>query len=67
MNRPTRCIDPCMKYCQGCKYGVVEYYDVDCYADLDGASFDEYCMWGLEDTIPTQEEIEEFERWVNKL
>ena len=25
--KPKRCIDPVMKYCQGCRYGWIKYPD----------------------------------------
>lgn len=67
MSKPDRCIDPVMKYCQECKYGYVSYPEwVETAEDLEGCSFESGCMYGLENTEPTQEEIEEFERmWEN--
>ena len=67
MDRPERCIDPVMKFCQECKYGYVSYPEwVETAEDLEGCSFESGCMYGLENTEPTQEEIEEFERmWEN--
>ena len=63
MNKPTRCIDPVIKYCKGCQYGWVKYPDwVEISEDLDG------CMYGLENTKPTEEELKEFDEWMrNKL
>ena len=59
---PDRCIDPVIKYCQGCKYGYVEYPSyVETYEDLDGCCFDSGCIYGLENTQPSKEEIEEFD------
>ena len=61
---PDRCIDPVIKYCQGCKYGYVNYPSyVETYMDLDGCCFESGCIYGLEDTQPTEEELEEFYRW----
>lgn len=67
MDRPERCIDPVMKFCQECKYGYVSYPEwVETAEDLEGCSFESGCMYGLENTEPTQEEIEKFERmWEN--
>lgn len=67
MKKPDRCIDPVMKFCQECKYGYVSYPEwVETAEDLEGCSFESGCMYGLENTEPTQEEIEEFERkWEN--
>ena len=65
---PDRCIDPVIKYCQGCKYGYVNYPSyVETYRDLDGCCFDSGCIYGLENTQPSKEEIEEFDAWYNKL
>ncbi|MBO7735480.1 MAG: hypothetical protein J6S67_23145 [Methanobrevibacter sp.] len=69
MDKPTRCIDPCIKFCQECKYGWVHYPEwVETSEDLADVSFESGCMYGLENTEPTQKEIEEFEKsWkVNK-
>lgn len=62
--KPTRCIDPVMKYCQGCEYGYVIFgADVESARDLDGCTFESGCIFGLEDTQPTEEELKEFEEW----
>ena len=54
MNKPTRCIDTVIKYCQGCQYGWVKYPDwVETSENLDGCSFESGCMYGLENTEPT--------------
>ena len=59
---PTRCVDPVIKYCQGCKYGWVEYPSwVETREDLDGCCFESGCIFGLENTQPTEEELKEFE------
>lgn len=65
MDKPTRCIDPVMKYCQGCQYGWIKYPDwVETYDDLCDCSFESGCMYGLENDEPTEEELREFEeRW----
>ena len=61
MTQPTRCIDPVMKYCQECPYGNISYpEDVETYSDTQGSSFDCHCMYGLENTEPTEEELTEF-------
>ena len=65
MNKPTRCIDPVIKYCQGCQYGWVKYPDwVEKYKDLDGCCFESRCIYGLEHTDPTEEELKEFDKWM---
>ena len=59
---PTRCVDPVIKYCQGYKYGWVEYPSwVETREDLDGCCFESGCIFGLENTQPTEEELKEFE------
>lgn len=65
MNKPTRCIDPVIKYCQGCQYGWIKYPDwVETSEDLDGCSFESGCIYGLEHTEPTEEESKEFDKWM---
>ena len=67
MSKPDRCIDPVMKFCQECIYGYVIYPEwVETAEDLEGVSFESGCMYGLENTEPTQEEIEEFEKDVRE-
>jgi hypothetical protein len=62
--KPTRCIDPVMKYCQECRYGWVKYPDwVETYEDTLGCCFESGCMYGLENDEPTEEELKEFEEW----
>lgn len=64
-NKPTRCIDPVIKFCQECIYGWKKYPEwVETYEDTFGCVFETGCMYGLENTIPTKEELEEFERWL---
>ena len=63
-DKPTRCIDPIVRHCQSCKYGWMSYPDwVETREDLDGCCFDSGCIYGLEDTQPTEEELAEFYRW----
>lgn len=65
--KPTRCIDAVVRYCQGCRYGYVSYPDwIEMREDLDGCCFESGCTYGLEDTQPTEEELAEFDRWVDK-
>ena len=64
--KPTRCVDPVMKYCQECQYGWVEYPSwVETSEDLDGCSFESGCMYGFDrgrpEDEPTEEELKEFE------
>ena len=45
MKENIRCLDPVMKYCQGCKYGIIHYSeDVETYQDTFGASFKTSCI-----------------------
>ena len=68
MNKPTRCIDPVMKFCQECKYGWVKYPDwIETYEDTFGCTFKSGCMYGLEKDEPTEEELEEFRSWCDEL
>ena len=67
-DKPTRCIDPCVKFCQECKYGWVKYPEwVECYEDTFDCVFESGCIYNLEDTIPTEEEEKEFEKRLNEL
>lgn len=52
--KPTRCIDPVMKCCQYCEYGHVSYDEL-------GDIIDEFCIYNLESTEPTPEELAEFD------
>lgn len=67
MERPSRCIDPVMKFCQECRYGYVHYPDwVETAEDVAWCSFESGCIYGLEDTEPTIEELKEFDEMVRK-
>lgn len=67
MERPTRCIDPVIKFCQECKYGWVKYPDwVETKEDTYDCHFESGCLWGLEDDQPTEEELKEFDDWYNR-
>lgn len=62
--KPKRCIDPVIKFCQECRYGWVKYPEwVENYEDTLDCSFESGCTLGLENTEPTKEELEEFEKW----
>ncbi len=70
--KPTRCIDPVIKYCQGCHWGWVKYPDwVETREDLDGCTFESGCMLGFDkgrpEDEPTEEELAEFDSWCKKL
>ena len=69
--RPTRCIDPVIKYCQECKWGWVEYPGwVETSEDLVGCCFKSGCMLGFDqgrpEDDPTEEELKEFDEWWRK-
>ena len=67
MNKPTSCIDPIIKNCQGCQYDWIKYPDwVETFEDLDGYSFKSGCIYGLESTESTEEELKEFDKWMKK-
>lgn len=67
MKENIRCLDPVMKYCQGCKWGNVHYSeDVETYQDTFGASFETHCIYGLEKQQPSEEELKEFYAWYYK-
>lgn len=63
MDKPVRCIDPVVKYCQECPLGWVKYPDwVETREDLYDCSFESGCCYGFENDEPTEEEIKEFEK-----
>ncbi len=69
--KPKRCIDPVIKYCQGCCYGWIKYPDwVETSEDLCECLFESGCTLGfdkgrLEDE-PTAEELAQFEEWCHR-
>ena len=70
--RPSRCIDPVIKYCQGCHWGWVEYPAwVETAEDLEGCCFKSGCMLGYDqgrpEDEPTQEELDEFEEYLEAI
>ena len=69
-DKPTRCIDPVMKFCQGCRWGWVNYPDwVETDEDVAGCFFESGCTLGYDqgrpEDEPTEDELKEFERWYN--
>lgn len=63
---PSRCIDPVIKYCQGCCYGQCVYPEwVETCEDLDWCTFETTCLLGYDkgrqEDEPTDEELREFE------
>lgn len=68
MEKPTRCVDPVGKYCQGCPWGYVNYPAwVETAEDLEGCTFESGCTLGFDqgrpEDEPTEEELDEFEKW----
>lgn len=69
--KPTRCIDPIVKYCQGCDYGHVIYPEwVETAEDLEYCTFETCCIYGFDEgrpeDEPTEEELKEFEEWMKE-
>ena len=62
MEKVTHCIDPCMKYCQGCEYGHVTVVDDGAFGEI----LETFCIWGLEDDPPTEQEEADFAKWCNE-
>lgn len=67
--KPSRCIDPVMKYCQECRYGHIVYHDwAENYVDTFGCCFNTICIYGFDkgrpEYEPTEEELKEFEKWM---
>ena len=62
--KPTRCVDPVVKYCQECPLGWVKYPDwVETLEDLRGCTFESGCRYGFENDEPTEDELREFNEW----
>lgn len=65
---PKRCIDPVIKYCEECEYGLVIYPEwVETYEDLHYCCYKTICMYGLEKTVPNEDELKEFDKWVEDM
>lgn len=67
MSKPTRCIDPVIKFCQHCQYGWIRYPEwVETYEDTFNCCFESGCTLGFDrgrsEDEPTPEELEEFEK-----
>ena len=67
----TRCIDPVIKYCQGCRYGNIIYPSwVETYEDTCDCNFETVCTLGFDkgrpEDEPTEEELKEFEEWLER-
>ena len=66
--RPSRCIDPVIKFCQECKWGWVTYPEwVETTEDLAWCTIKSGCMLGYDqgrpEDEPTEAEMEEFKKW----
>ena len=71
-NKPTRCIDPVIKYCQDCRWGYESYPEwVETTEDLSWCSIQSGCILGFDQSRPedepTAEELKEFEEMCDKL
>ena len=69
-DKPTRCIDPVIKFCQECRWGWVHYPEwVETAEDLEYCTFESGCTLGFDqgrpEDEPTEEELKEFEEWRN--
>nr|DAP07845.1 MAG TPA: hypothetical protein [Caudoviricetes sp.] len=65
--KPKRCIDPVIKFCQECKYGWIKYPEwVENFEDTLNCSFECGCTLGLEDTEPTEHEIAEYNSLIQR-
>ena len=70
-NKPTRCIDPVIKFCQECEWGCVHYPEwVETADDLAWCRIESGCSRGYDrgrpEDEPTAEELEEFNGWCNR-
>lgn len=70
-SKPTRCIDPVIKFCQDCPYGWTKYPEwVETAEDLSWCTIESGCMYGFDqgrpEDEPTEEELKEFDEWVNQ-
>lgn len=70
-DKPTRCIDPVIKFCQECRWGWTHYPEwVETREDLSDCSIESGCTLGYDrgrpEDEPTEEELAEFERWCKR-
>ena len=57
----TRCVDPVVKYCQGCRYGWVQQPDwIETREDIDGCCFESGCMYGIRNCTKLKEVVYEY-------
>lgn len=69
--KPTKCVDPVMKFCQECEYGWIQYpLWIESSEDLEGCTFESGCIFGYDkgrsQDEPTEEELKEFEEWCKR-
>lgn len=58
--KPTRCVDPVMKFCQECKYGWIQYpLWVESSEDLESCTFESGCIFGYDKGGSQDEPTEE--------
>lgn len=72
IGKPTRCIDPVMKYCQGCEWGHITYPSwMETSEDLEGCTFKTNCILGYDqgrpEDEPTEAELKEFDKMVRSI
>lgn len=70
--KPTRCIDPVIKFCQECRWGWTHYPEwVETAEDMKWCRIESGCMLGFDqgrpEDGPTPEELAEFDEWCNQL
>lgn len=67
-DKPKRCVDPIIKFCQECPWGHVSYPAwVETAEDLEWCSIESTCILGYDqgrpEDEPTEEELREFDEW----
>lgn len=67
--KPKRCIDPIIKYCEGCKWGYSEW--VEATEELEWGNVKVGCTLGYDqgrpEDEPTEEELKGFEEYIKTL
>jgi hypothetical protein len=64
--KPKRCVDPVIKFCQGCPWGHITYPAwVETAEDLEWCTIESTCILGYDqgrpEDEPTEEELREFD------
>ena len=72
IEKPKRCIDPAVKYCQGCDWGHNSYPEwVETAEDLSYCRIETTCILGYDqgrpEDEPTEAELKEFAKYVRGL